>query len=242
MVDPMTHSQQALVLENLPLVKHIAGKLPRGVRIAHWDDLISEGTAGLCEAALRYDPDRGTAFSTFAYRRISGSMRDYIRREKGLSNSARSRIHDIITCMSEEYKDSGEIPSVGELSRKLGLSREAILRSMEQYTQWRVVSLDREMRAAGSENDSVSIDQGLTSSDDTLDRHTTERLEEVDDAVRSDCLTMEERQVIFHRYYEGMTYKDIAAKLRYSLKQVVDLHRSALERLHEVLAEEGGET
>ena len=44
-------------------------------------DLIQEGTAGLIEAAERYDHTRGVAFSLFAVHRIRGRMMDFLRRE-----------------------------------------------------------------------------------------------------------------------------------------------------------------
>ena len=44
-------------------------------------DIIQEGTVGLIEAAERYEPARGVAFSLFAVHRIRGRMRDFLRRE-----------------------------------------------------------------------------------------------------------------------------------------------------------------
>lgn len=44
-------------------------------------DIIQEGTVGLIEAAERYEPARGVAFSLFAVHRIRGRMCDFLRRE-----------------------------------------------------------------------------------------------------------------------------------------------------------------
>lgn len=42
-------------------------------------DLIQEGTVGLMEAADRYDPSQGVAFSLYAVHRIRGRMMDFLR-------------------------------------------------------------------------------------------------------------------------------------------------------------------
>jgi len=74
MVDP-------LVVENMDFVRHILGRvlveLPTGV---DEENLLSAGTLGLLEAARGFDPDRGVAFRTFAYRRIRGAIIDELRR------------------------------------------------------------------------------------------------------------------------------------------------------------------
>jgi RNA polymerase sigma factor for flagellar operon FliA len=66
------------VIENcLPLVRSIVARM----RVAHglrapFDDLYSAGVTGLVEAAERFDPTRGVAFTTFAYYRIRGAIID----------------------------------------------------------------------------------------------------------------------------------------------------------------------
>lgn len=42
-------------------------------------DLIQEGTVGLMEAAEKYDPAQGVAFSLYAIHRIRGRMNDFLR-------------------------------------------------------------------------------------------------------------------------------------------------------------------
>src|ERR687890_451424 len=50
--------------------------LPSSVELA---DLVAYGEVGLVEAAERYDPRRGVAFSTFAHYRIKGAIYDGLR-------------------------------------------------------------------------------------------------------------------------------------------------------------------
>lgn len=70
-------TRRALVEAHLPLVRAVAGRMKRDVLTgADFDDLVAWGSMGLCEAADRFDADRGVRFAAFAYARIRGAMMD----------------------------------------------------------------------------------------------------------------------------------------------------------------------
>src|SRR6185437_11544518 len=48
------------------------------------EELIALANAGLAEAAARYEPDRGAAFTTFAWYRVHGAILDGLRRSSNL--------------------------------------------------------------------------------------------------------------------------------------------------------------
>ena len=52
--------------------------IPRHVDI---EDLLAEGMVGLVEARTRFDPNHGATFTTFAWRRVTGRILDYVRHE-----------------------------------------------------------------------------------------------------------------------------------------------------------------
>lgn len=66
----------ALVEHNLKIVITIANKnIGRGIDV---DDLIQQGNIGLYEAALRFDPDYGIRFASFARTRVIKMMNELI--------------------------------------------------------------------------------------------------------------------------------------------------------------------
>jgi RNA polymerase sigma factor for flagellar operon FliA len=70
-------TRRELVSRHLNLVRSIASRIQRVVCYrVEIDELVSLGTLGLIQAASRYDPNAGTAFSTFAYYRIQGAIFD----------------------------------------------------------------------------------------------------------------------------------------------------------------------
>ena len=74
-----TRSRDQLVLQNVGLVRRVVG----GFDERHRDDLMQEGMIGLLNAAEKYDPSRGTAFSTYATWWIRVNITRYLREQRG---------------------------------------------------------------------------------------------------------------------------------------------------------------
>lgn len=69
-----------LIQQHLGLVQSLARKLKKQITARiDFDDLVGYGSKGLIEAAERFDPSHGVAFTTFAYYRIRGAMLDGVR-------------------------------------------------------------------------------------------------------------------------------------------------------------------
>jgi RNA polymerase sigma factor for flagellar operon FliA len=72
--------RKQLVEQHLSLVQAIARKVKKSLTATiDFDDLVGYGSKGLVEAAERFDPQHGVAFTTFAYYRIRGAMYDGLR-------------------------------------------------------------------------------------------------------------------------------------------------------------------
>lgn len=75
----MTEAQTKLVLDNQKLIFHVLNrKFPW---LANDEDVISVANLGLCKAAIKFDPDRGFAFSTFACPVIYNEIGMYLRKD-----------------------------------------------------------------------------------------------------------------------------------------------------------------
>lgn len=75
----MPYQQWRLVQSQLRLVVHLCKRYYKRARKFNLsiDDLIQEGILGLIHAAHKYDPDRGTRFSTYSYYWIIQKIRRY---------------------------------------------------------------------------------------------------------------------------------------------------------------------
>lgn len=95
---------EALIREHADLVQFHARKVRKEVSARiDFDDLVGYGNRGLVEAAQRFDPARGVAFPTFAYRRIRGAMLDGLRTMGWYSRADHQRWQ-----AAEEAPDSAE--------------------------------------------------------------------------------------------------------------------------------------
>lgn len=72
----MSNTYEEMVTKNMGLVRHVS-KHYRGR--ADYEDILQCGYYGLCEAARRFDPSRGTSFATFACSYIKGRIQRYYR-------------------------------------------------------------------------------------------------------------------------------------------------------------------
>jgi RNA polymerase sigma factor FliA len=82
-------ARDRLIEEHLGYVRALAVQLKKEIGGTSLDleELVAYGSRGLVEAAARFDPSRGVAFSTFSYYRIRGAVFDGLRQTGWLSRS-----------------------------------------------------------------------------------------------------------------------------------------------------------
>jgi RNA polymerase sigma factor for flagellar operon FliA len=109
--------------EYVPLVKRLAyclkQWLPDNIEI---DDLIQVGMMGLMEADSRYDEMQGVQFSTYAMKRIRGSMLDELRHDDWASQGLRRNIRRCDAAIMKLQHLLGRSPGEIEIANELEMS------------------------------------------------------------------------------------------------------------------------
>ena len=136
-------AKRQMIVSNLRLVINIAKRYSHlGVPLL---DLIEEGNLGLMKAVVKYNPKRGFRFSTYG----AWWIRQYITR--AIANQGKTvRIPVYMTELLSKFKRiTGELtqklgrrPSPRELSRRMQLPIERILRLQELVTSSQTASLE----------------------------------------------------------------------------------------------------
>jgi RNA polymerase sigma-B factor len=223
-------AREALVERYLPLVRHLARRYGRTTEPL--EDLIQVGSIGLLGAIDRYDPECGTAFSSFAVPTILGEIRRHFRDRtwsvrvprslKELSAAARE------AAASFEHAQ-GRAPTAAELAGLLGTDVERLLEARLAAAAQYPDSLDRPTAATGEDAPSLVDRVGVE------DRALHEAEGGVSLEMLTSCLGARDRELVRLRFEEDLTQRDIAERVGLSQMHVSRLLRDALGALAERL-------
>jgi len=220
------------VLMHQNLVRYLAGKFAnRGEPV---EDLVQVGLIGLINAIDRYDPARGTKFSTYATPTVVGEIRRHFRdRAWSLKVPRRLQELNILTNKSKEElrRKLGRTPTIEEIAEHLGVSEEETLEAMELGNAYDTVSLDA--RTAGDgDSAQMTLAEFLGGNDIALD--SIEDYGDLEQAMGR--LDPREWMIIYCRYFEDMSQTDVAKKLNISQMHVSRLQQKALRKLKQMLS------
>jgi len=114
--------RQAIILEQLPQVYHIASRiherLPKHVPL---EDLVHEGVLGLMAALSNFDNSKKVQFQTYAGFRIRGAILDSLRALDWASRPLRAKGRRITNAVAELIAALGRHPTEQEIADRLGM-------------------------------------------------------------------------------------------------------------------------
>jgi RNA polymerase sigma-B factor len=227
-------ARDELVERFLPLARKLARRYA-GAR-EPFDDLLQVASLGLVKAVDRFDPERGTAFSSFAVPTILGELKRYFR-DLGWSVHVPRGAQEMALRVEDAYQKltskDGRAPSVGVLAEFTELSIEDVLEGLETAAAHHSVSLD----APHDDGEGGSGTLGDTFGEDEDGFELVDASVTIAAAARS--LSARERRVLMLRFVEDRTQTQIAELIGVSQMQVSRILRGALEKLRE-LTEPGG--
>ena len=202
-------------------------------RGAEFDDLVQVAQIGLLKAIEAFDPDRGSAFISFATPTVLGELRRHfrtvwsVRMPRGLQELSQR----LGPSVADLHQELGRSPSVDEVAARVGLSREQVLEAMEAGAAFRTTSLDSSLEDARSQRPMQLKDQDAELEFERVDaRHTVESI--------LPTLSPRSRKIVELRFYENRSQTEIAEMVGISqmhvsrlLRQAVDQLRSAIDEL-----------
>jgi RNA polymerase sigma-B factor len=223
-------ARDALVERFLPLARQLARRYER--QDESLDDLLQVASMGLVKAIDRFDPSRGTAFSSFAVPTILGELKRYFR-DVGwavhVPRGMQERALEVNRAVSELSRTLGRSPTPAEIAEFTELAPEEVLEAMEAATAYDSVSLEapRSNGDGDGDGDAWEVVDRLGSEDPGYE------LAEYSATIAPQLRALPERDrlVLQLRFVEDLTQSEIAERIGVSQMHVSRLIRQALERV-----------
>jgi RNA polymerase sigma-B factor len=228
--DKDPRARECLVERYLPLARKLAARY-RGRAGEPFDDLLQVASLGLLHAIDRFDPDRGTAFASFAVPTILGHLKRYFRDAGWSVHVPRGAQELALKVQSAEQAISprlGRSPTADELAQYMEVSVEQVIDGLEAAAAHHATSLEQPHDELDGESQSLS---DLLGDDDP-------RFEQIDASITiasaARQLSKDELRVLELRFYGELTQSEIAKRIGASQMQVSRILRRALAHLREL--------
>lgn len=214
----------------LPLVRRVALKLrchlPAHVEL---DDLISDGTVGLIDAVRKYDPAKGVTIESYARYRIRGAILDSLRGQDHASRDMRRRMKKVESVCQVLERRLGRPADDAEIAAAMGLRLE---QWYERVAELQRIGFEGTLSRIPPEFNKRVDEENLPGPEDGNPFGQCFRREQRDILCSVLVyLTERERSIITLYYKDGLTMKQIGARLGIDESRVSQLHSGAMVRL-----------
>ncbi|GAA0478998.1 SigB/SigF/SigG family RNA polymerase sigma factor [Streptomyces sp. NPDC046215] len=220
--------RQQVVRAWMPMAERLALQFRnRGETV---EDLRQVALLGLVKAVRRYDPERGTAFESFAVPTVVGEIkrhfRDHMwdlhvpRRVQELRNRVRAACHELARTAD------GRRPAPAEIAAHTGMTEDEVGAGLEALESYNTLSLDSELPGA---DDGYTLSDTLGTTEPGYDL-VVDR-ESLKPGLRA--LPDREREILYLRFFCDMTQSRIADRLGISQMHVSRLITRTCDRLCE---------
>lgn len=215
----MNRLSDKFIEENLGLVHALANRF-RG-RGIEYEELYSAGCVGLVKAAKGFDEGRGLKFSTYAVPVILGEIKRLFR-DGGTVKVSRGlkELSLKVSRRREEMLKAGRDPTISELAEYFSVSFEQIAEAIS--------AAQPALSLTAAEEDGSEYDLPIE----------PPQAKATDKIALEQCLSQlgaQDRQLIFLRYWRGLTQSEVGRELGMTQVQVSRREKRLLEELRREL-------
>lgn len=220
-------AREKLMEENMGLVYHVVKRFVG--RNVEEEDLVQIGCIGLMKAIDHFNLQYEVRFSTYAVPMIMGEIRRFLRDDGMIqvSRTIRENGTKVRRKMEElSQKGGGEITLL-DAARETGLSMEEVVTALDAACE--VDSIHKTIYEGDGK--AITLEEQLPSGRDEQ--------EEIINKIVLDGLlqqlSVDERQLLYFRYFEDITQTEIAKKLGISQVQVSRTEKKLLLKMRNAL-------
>lgn len=170
------------------------------------------------ESIERFDKNKGVKFEVYAVKRITGAIKDALRREDTFTRTQREKIKRVTSAIDSLGEDFSE----EAIASKLGIDLSSYQTLLEEISPVITTSVEELLEEKGLE----IADNRDTIEEKIIEDETRELLAK---AIKR--LTDKEKQILNLYYYEGLTLKQIGGILGLTESRVSQLHSQIILKL-----------
>lgn len=218
-------ARERLVEENMGLVFTVVQRFAG--RGCDREDLVQIGSIGLLKAIDHFDTSYDVRFSTYAVPMIAGEIRRFLRDDGMIkvSRLLKESAAKAYRIREQLKKNSGREPTMEELARETGISKEELVLAMDAVNE--VESLSQTIYSG--DGTPVLLGDRLPDRRD----HNEELLNRMLLAQLLQLLEAQEQELIRLRYFEDKTQVQVARLLGMTQVQVSRAEKRILKKLRE---------
>jgi RNA polymerase sigma factor for flagellar operon FliA len=193
--------------------------------------LVQEGMRGLIDAARRYDPRRGVAFTTYAKYRVRGAILDGLRQFDPASRAFRATSKKLNRAAHELADELGRTPTESEVAARAAVD-------LTRWTQHSETSRALKPASLTAEDGSGPVPEvaGEDPPEETSAMHA--ELQSALKAVMS-RLPRRTREIVTLYHWRGLTMREIGVRYGINESRVSQIHKRALGLMGGALREQG---
>jgi RNA polymerase sigma-B factor len=219
-------AREELVERFMPLVRDLAQRY--SYTDEPFDDLLQVASLGLLKAIDRFEPSRGSKFTSYAAPTILGELKRHFR-DKGWALHVSRDLQERSLAVSRQREELSKVlrrsPTPREIAEALGQSVELVLEAAEASTAYEATSLDEPM--SRDDGDGGTLVDLIGAEDGSFEQ--VEGRQALSSTWRE--LDPIEQEIVRLRFTENLTQREIGMRVGYSQMHVSRLLRRALRRL-----------
>jgi RNA polymerase sigma-B factor len=222
-------AREELVDRFLPLARSLARRYQRAGEPL--DDLVQVASIGLLKAIDRFEPERNTAFSTYAVPTIVGELQHHLR-DRGWWVRVPRDLQELAGRVMRVAEDLtsrlGRAPTAAEIAAECRATTEEVMEARQAAQAQFAVSFD----IPADDGEGEYVRDSLGAEDPGFRR--TEAAATVEGLMQ--VLSERDREVLRLRFEEDLTQSEIGARVGISQMHVSRILRDAIERLRDAAA------
>ena len=230
-------SLKQLIESNKKLVHKIAQRQYKSNKNLDYDDLVQEGFLGLSIAAEKFDLNKDNKFITYATGWVMQRIKAYVISNRSLVRLGTTQDNRKIfyyyskvrTKVDEEYPDLSKEEKTQIICKIMGVKRKNLDKMLNVINGYDV-SLDAKVgiEENGTLHDLIP-DKNSTFFNDFEEKDCEAKFSLALNVIMEKDLSEEESIVIRSRFFEKLTYDQIAKKLKFSRQYVMTREQSAIK-------------